>query len=416
MTEQLSRTGMNPPEDYKVGMPGEHGFYVLETVGRDDKSERGRVYEAVADFGKTIEEWHNGDPSELSPAEHEAQVFAAEIGDVLSNHANFVMDDYQTDMLAAVEAYSAAAKAAMEMSDAEHDTLYAQTTFSAVSAIEMMTAERRSRLESSINPAEKDSLMAEIDELSHYGDVLKTQEDRGENGGLFVAELDSAVGAYKKGDVYSEERETAYLATAANAYYAKYAREIASRSVSEQESESEVVETDAATEKLSRPEQIAKFQEEEMRKIYDDPDKLQRAAADARTSFFTERLQVLRDRYALEPSPQNEGILKASEKEGQDFTQLLQLATQWREEKLINSDIADFASYVAARRDAAERELMQAFDGTDGILAADSVENVNFTAIESAYRAGWSDKPYSLNGRITRVAAQKAFERVDNVS
>lgn len=270
-----------------------------------------------------------------------------------------------------------------------------------------MASERRARWGATTDQQERVTLEREMSELRDYADMLANDEAK-----FDVADISQAVDSYKAEGKDPDLKARAQLDIKANSYFAKYVAEIVAKATP---NKPDTASSEIAEEPLDREEQLEKVLDEEMQKVYDDPDELHREAVDTRASFFTERLQKMRERFEANPSVENEKHLKLFENKARGFTRLLEFVEQWQNKKLKGETTEDFALYMARLHSAAEAEVMKSIEtggGHRGQLTPERTEYVN--RVEAAYQAGWSTDNNSLNSRIRRRVVPVVRGRVNN--
>lgn len=411
MSEQLTRPGMNPPEGLKVGMLGEQGFYIPDTEAEREVvlEEVQKVRKSVTEFSEAVIAGHNGDIDHLTSAENEVWDEIAEIGDTLAESPGTEVNESQKDLLASTEAYTAAIKTAKNLSEAQSRVLFVQDAESVAPILNQMAKERRLSIEASSDQEEKDALRAEFDEILSYAETLKVLP----NPDIAIEELDNAVASYKSPEDFSKESVNAGLETDANVYFAKYASEMSDKLLAELPSEEQAEPSVEADDQLSRPEKIAQLRNQEVERVYNEPDDLRQAVVGARKNFISKMLEPMRDRYNNYPTDENEKNLLLIEADAKGFNELLKLSAQWQTEKQNDETTPDFSTYIGELMTKAENDFDAAYDANDrnnlpvGDPAREQMERNKF-----ANRAGFSKSSYSLNGQITRSAAEKTMPQV----
>jgi hypothetical protein len=268
-----------------------------------------------------------------------------------------------------------------------------------------MARERRSQYEAATDPAEKARLRQEWQELKDYTKMIDNGEasngvtgySSGE-GQADVLGIEESVKSHKADGQNSELVMKSHAEARANEFFAKYAKEIVTKAAATKEQQSP-----QEQQPLSRDELKDKLLKEEFNKVYDDPDELLHEVGGARASFFSDRLQKMRDRNSAEPTEANQKALQTIEGEMKGFTRLLEFANQWQDQKLSGQTNKNFAEYMTDRNEAADAEVVRSIEeggGKVGKLAPERAQYVD--GVKAAYEAGWSQMNYSLRGRIAR--------------
>ena len=414
MTETLNQSnqpGMNPPEGWKVGMPGENGFYVPDTGAEQSvvPLEAQRIYDTVGDYHDTIQAAYGEDISTLG-AEADAWVAAADIATEVEKNPTAPLLESQHDLLAAVEAHSATFKATTSYTAEQHNAINDLDETSVGNIIHDMTRERRTLWNSTSDEQDRAKLQSDMSELREYSDMLANDEAR-----FDVAGIDSAADAYKDGGENVTLQKQSQQDTKANAYYAKYVTEIMNH-VSVPEETKTVADNNSPEnqeeKQLSHSERLFQTQNEEMKRIYNDPGELHTELVSMRSDFITKQLATMRKTYESNPTAINEKNLKLYQTESQNFSLLFEFAEKWEVEKMNDPNTADFATYMAEKHSFADAELSNALDEAGGRLPAGNPIGEAFGKVDRAWRAGWSAQNYSLNKRITKRAGLAAIERL----
>lgn len=409
-TEQLTPSELSPPKGLKLGMPGEHGFYIPDTEAEREvvPEEVQKIRNSVVEFSEAVVAGHNGDINHLTTAENEAWDEIAEIGDTIAEKSGTEVNEAQKDLLASTEAYAAAIKVVKNLSEGQSRVLFVQDAKSVTPILNQMAIERRLSIEASSDQEQKDALKIEFDQILSYAEVLSLLPDSD----IVIQDLDNAVASYKSPEEFSKESVNADLETKANAYLAKYASEMSDKILAELPLEEREEPSAEADEQLSRPEKIAQLRDNEVNRVMTNTEPLKDAVAEAKENFLTKYLNKARENFQADQSKENTQTLKMYEADAQGFSYLTQIADKWSRLAEQGAGSPNFQDYLAEELAKAEAEYDQAVLEGGGTIPQDSTENVNYRNARNAYRVGTSKSPYSLERRVTRHAAEKVMTQV----
>jgi hypothetical protein len=182
-----------------------------------------RIYDTVRDYHDTMQAATGEDISELG-AEADAWMAAADIAEQVERNPEAPIAEYQQDLLAAVEAHAATFKATSTFTAEQNRAVDTLDELSAGSILLDLARERRSRMSAATDPDERGALGREMFELREYAGMLD-----GDEASFDITDIDRAVNAYKDGGNNPDWKAQSHMDTKANAFFAKYAREVVAK-------------------------------------------------------------------------------------------------------------------------------------------------------------------------------------------
>lgn len=385
MAETKTASSTKPPEGWRVGSPGEHGFYMPEATAEHHVPLTERGFSALP--RKSVR-------SEL-----------LDIGKGPEALKDYYLTEEDTAYAVGISLDSAEIKAIAQKEGGSGDTADTEKAL-------RMIADARDVLNTTdlSNPDVGIVGVIKHDMQEYIASGGKVDSPKGEAFALALRLSDEVRDEYMKelakplsGVVGSPRDQEVSQINLANSRFVDKYNEIA------QQNNAAVPNVQPTpTEPVSQTERIAKLREAGMDRIQNDPNEVLSEVLAVRADSFA-RFQKIRKMYETEPSDVNKKKLNGMKKELKGFNSLLDFANQWESEKLDDPATVDFATYMKNKLSDAEAALEMAIDAAGDVSIAGS----NFDAVNNAYQSGWSKSSNSLNTRLMLRVSQDAAKQMN---
>ncbi|HSH18325.1 MAG TPA: hypothetical protein VK978_03000 [Candidatus Saccharimonadales bacterium] len=339
-----------------------------------------------------------------------------------TTEGEFVVNNSRKVYIQAVTARADAYKvnAQLQAEGGDEPALWEDQDYAGI--VDGLARDRQTQLEQAATDEDRQRLRQEVRELREYTRLLdgdSTDRDRAiekhDAANRFIAYTEGMYGE-DASDQAGHYMPLAIEAAKQDRYYAKYAPEVIdvlrqkqAAAAGEASQPDNRTPEKSAQEPQTIEEKTDAYMEQEMKRMYGDPDEVRSVLADARHQFSKRHLTLVREKVAQDPSPTNQKMLEQTEREWKKFLALSEFVSAWTNAKERGEETKPFDEYMHGLKEAEEAEITEAVDS--GVELTPE-RHAYFDKLDAAHGVGWSSKSYALDNRMRRYALAAARERI----